>query len=163
MALFTVLLYLWTILQKSIYHSLQNGDCANQYGYHYLFGSKSNRFKIPLIILVLPRHHFKGRNRVIDSKFRVSSQVLTKVAQNASKVIGLSVEQTNKIEWVLVNQSIRKSENETVDDWSVTLKQITKVESFVPFCRSKQLISSGDCHKLVSQMIIYLQKVEERN
>ena len=109
--------------------------------------------------------------RVIDSKFRslywyyqgVSSQVLTKVAQNASKVIGLSVEQTNKIEWVLVNQSIRKSENETVDDWSVTLKQITKVESFVPFCRSKQLISSGDCHKLVSQMIIYLQKVEERN
>jgi hypothetical protein len=57
----------------------------------------------------------------------ISNDVLTKVAQNASKVIGLSVDQTNEIEHALVDQSIRKSEDEALDDWTVTLKQLTKV------------------------------------
>ena len=164
--LFTALFYLWT--------------CASFLRTYIEYRDHENTHDEMKALLVSIAITIYLDQRVIEPKFRslycyyqgvtsqeelglkprisgISSEVLSKVAQNASRAIGLSWEQTNKIELALTDQSIRKSEDEALDDWTVALKQLTDVVSFVPFCRSRQWISSGDCHKLVSQMIIYLQ------
>ena len=93
----------------------------------------------------------------------IGSDVLQKVARNACKALDISSEAAQTIEQLLQGQRIRQGKDEAVDDWSLTIKKITKSVSFAPFsfCRSKSTITSKQCHDIVCQMIIYLRQYIE--
>eukprot|EP00984_Skeletonema_dohrnii_P004909 scaffold1733_cov122-Skeletonema_dohrnii-CCMP3373.AAC.2 len=90
----------------------------------------------------------------------ISNIILQKVAKNACKAIDISDEAAQTIEQLLEGQRIRKDKKEAIDDWTLTIKKITKAVSFAPFAfyRSKSAITSTQCQNLVCQMIIYLRR-----
>lgn len=90
----------------------------------------------------------------------INSSTLQKVAKNACKATGVSDEAAQTIEQLLEGQRIRKDNKEALDDWTLTIKKITKAVSFAPFscCQSKSAITSSQCQTLVCQMVIYLRQ-----
>ncbi|KAL7549513.1 hypothetical protein ACHAWF_014128 [Thalassiosira exigua] len=87
----------------------------------------------------------------------IGTKALKQVATNASKAVGISDEAIESIKQHLDGNNIREGQDEALDDWTLVIYKLGKVVSFVPFCRSKTAITSGQYRNLISQMIIYIR------
>jgi len=88
----------------------------------------------------------------------LSNEALKKVAQNSSKVLGISDDASKTIQECLDGQRIRKNKEEALDDWTLTISKIARAVSFAPsFCVPKSKITSAQYQMLICQMILYIR------